>query len=103
MNARYANPHTNAASEPSLIGEARGYDWERECAHTRIRPDALGLAQEALQTSRLRQRCPDCRRAVELRIWQPTAGGWHIGLRELAAAGRRWSWRYDESGWRLIV
>ncbi len=103
MAISYPSLQANGTYEQPGIGQARGYDWERECAHTLVAPDVLGLGQDSLQPAQLRQRCPDCRRPLELRVWQPTAGGWYVAVREIGAAGRRWSWRYDGLRWRMVI
>jgi hypothetical protein len=58
---------------------------------------------ERSESLRVRRYCPDCRQRIELRMWQPTSGGWRLVVREIHAAGRSWSWIFDGKRWSIAL
>lgn len=89
------SPSTTGDAGMSL--RAYNFDWERECNHTILLPAMR------TETLRVRRRCPDCHQTIEIRMWQPTSGGWHLVMREIHAAGRSWRWILDGKRWSTAL
>jgi hypothetical protein len=72
---------------------------DRACEHrsmlSMIAPVLRQIIVDGLSPENLRPACPDCWRVLDIRLWQPEAGGWYLKLREGFAAGRKWTFRYN--------
>src|SRR3954447_18857724 len=88
-------PSADAAAYRPRIG----VDVVNECAHTGVAQsvaELVGLAtSDARQPIELRAYCPDCWRELDIRLWLPEAGGWHLRLQERLAAARTWILQID--------
>ena len=80
---------------------------DRACEHRNIlsmlAPVLRQIIVDGLPLENLRPACPDCWRVLDLRLWQPQAGGWYLKLRETFAAGRRWTFRYNGQAFVPVV
>ncbi len=95
-----ANPKpASPASSFTLSYGETAIALERSCEHRsmllRIAPTLGQVIVDGVPPKGLRPMCPDCRRVLDLRLWQPEAGGWYLKLRESFAAGRKWTFRYN--------
>ena len=79
---------------------------ERSCEHRSMVPQLAPALRQVIMDGapqNLRPMCPDCRRVLDLRLWQPEAGGWYLKLRESFAAGRKWTFHYTGQTFVRVV